>query len=231
MSRLLACLLFVSSIASGAVVHVGGVATSDASASQPSLSVTYTPHAIGDVIVIGADCAPSGDGPTSATFTSSGWTINNTIPVFGSVFTYMAAAQAYAPSTSSSTLTVTFNKNCTWLNVFVAEFSGMDTSTPIDVTATSNSSGTPTVSITPTVDNDAIWVACDDDITGVGSGYTQSSTDGQGDMAEYKILTGGAGVAQHPTFVGSGAYGCVAMAIKPPSAAPASVIIGRAWIE
>lgn len=216
LSMLVLCLL--PAVAYGAIAHVGSAAN-HTNSSATTFTINFTPHAVNNAILVAADC---GGSPASITFSATGYSFTTVVPFFGRNGTWMSAATAYAPSTSAAAISATCNDNSSnWINIFVAEFSGVDQTNFVDAaTSSSAASGTPTVTITPVSNDDAIWVACDDDSNAPGSGYIQSSTDGSGDIAEYKILTGGAGVLQTATTNGSGEYGCVAIAVKPPSATP-----------
>jgi uncharacterized repeat protein (TIGR01451 family) len=77
--------------------------------------------------------------------------------------------------------------------------------------------------VTPANNNDAIWYACFDNVSGVSGGYVKGQDDTIGDWSEYKILSGGSGVAQNPGFVINPNFSTFALAgvsIKPASSVP-----------
>jgi hypothetical protein len=107
------------------------------------------------------------------------------------------------------------------MNVLIDEFSGADAVAPIDASnhssgTAANCGGTGVANVTPTVANDALWAACNDSVSAVGGSFTKGADDTASDWAEWKILSGGSGVAQTFTYTGSsGAYVLETLAIKP----------------
>jgi len=77
--------------------------------------------------------------------------------------------------------------------------------------------------VTPANNNDAIWYACFDNVTGVSGGYVKGQDDTTGDWSEYKILSGGSGVVQNPSFVTNPnffSFGLGGVSIKAASSVP-----------
>jgi hypothetical protein len=202
----------LTAIVSGNVpVHVAGAAAAPPVVSQ-TFSTTYTATAVNDAVVVLIGCRSPG--VTSMSLAAPGWTFTPISGLVGpsSYYDYISTFGAIAPNTSSSTFTVTLtggNGNCSSndTTILIDEFSGNDTTggtttfeahnESLDPLASGNCSGAP---ITPISNNDTIWYACYDNVTGVTNGYTKGQDDSTGDWSEYKILNGGAGVVQNPGF-------------------------------
>jgi hypothetical protein len=182
---------------------------------------TYTPATTGNAIVFWVAMVPSGTAPTTCSLTATGWVftqvgglVNGGLGGVGAIF------RAYAPNTSQATITMTWNQpSSTWFSDLTGEFSGADATNFVSASNTATGSGTPTVNVTPLDTNCIVWVACNDSVTAVGSiggsTATQGANDTQQDWSEYRLLSGGAGVAQSCTITGSGTYIIGAVAIKP----------------
>lgn len=136
---------------------------------------------------------------------------------------------AIANGSSSTTITLTSTAGGNLLIILYDEFSGIDTVNPISATniATANPGTNPTVTVTPTDDNCAIYAACFDatGVTAVGAGYTLGVQDANpGDWTEFQILTGGNGVGKAANFTAaSGAYLNMGAAFAPPGVTPLTV--------
>jgi len=107
---------------------------------------------------------------------------------------------AITPNTAPVTFTVTLtggNGNCTSndTTVLADEFSGNDItggrttfdahSESLDPAAGGICTG---ALVTPANNNDAIWYACFDNVTGVGGGYVKGQDDTTGDWSEYRFF-------------------------------------------
>ena len=196
----------------GGLIHVGGAPGHPVVTNQV-MTFNYTPVGTNDAVVILIGCRSPG--VTSMSLTATGWTFT---PISGLVgpsgfFDFISTFGAITPNTAPATFTVTLgggNGNCTGndTTVLVDEFSGNDitggTTTfdahneSLDTSGGTICTGAP---VTPANNNDAIWYACFDNVTGVNNGYVKGQDDTTGDWSEYKILSGGLGVAQNPGFV------------------------------
>jgi hypothetical protein len=187
-----------------------------------STTFKYTATGVGNVVLIWVTMVPQSASPTTCTLSATGWTFSQ----IGGVVNGGASAgvgamfSAVVPNTSQATITMTWNQPTTnFFNDLIDEFSGADTTTVSAGTNSATGSGTPTVSVTPTVNNCAIWVACNDSVTAVGTiggtAATKGGDDGFSDWSEYRLLSGGSGVAQSCAFTGSGSYCIGAVAIRP----------------
>src|SRR4029077_17767271 len=113
---------------------------------------------------------------------------------------FQAIFQAYAPNTSAATITQTWTISSGGCNLFfndlIDEFSGADATNFVDASSTPATGTTGcSLSVTPVVNNDGLWFACNDNASGSGT-YTKGGDDAAGDWTEWKILSGGAGVSQ-----------------------------------
>jgi uncharacterized repeat protein (TIGR01451 family) len=198
--------------AGGALIHVGGAGGHPVVTNQV-MTFSYTPVGTGNALVILIGCRSPGI--TSMSLTAPGWSF---APISGLVgpsgfFDFISTFGAITPNAAPVTFSVTLtggNGNCSSndTTVLADEFSGNDitggTTTfdahneSLDPAAGGICTGAP---ITPANNNDAIWYACFDNVTGVSGGYTKGQDDAIGDWSEYKTLSGGLGVAQNPGFV------------------------------
>jgi hypothetical protein len=95
----------------------------------------------------------------------------------------------------ANTVTVTFNQAASYPDVRILEYSGLDTTNPLDVTAGGVGTGTAASSgaATTTVANELIFgtgTAGGNGFTGAGSGFTSRVLNIYGSLAEDKIVTG-----------------------------------------
>ena len=170
-----------------------------------------------------------GDGNTSNTLGVSDTAGNTWTPILAATnLGTVRCATWYAISNTSSatTVTITGTPTAAFLTGLFDEFSGQAAS-PIDNNTSTSGSGTPTVSLTPVANNCALWNACSDTITGVGTSplaYNKGADDGFQDWSEYFILSGGGGSAQTCNFVGSGAFAITATSIAPLVASTAHLL-------
>lgn len=127
----------------------------------------------------------------------------------------------YVISTTAApvVVTATTSGGAQFMNILLDEFTGVDIYEPFsDLGQTQSATGTPTLNMTPGVDRCMLWGACNDSITGVGSGFTKGCDDGSSDWSEWKLLGDKtAGVAQAVNFTNGGAsnYNLIAAALKP----------------
>jgi hypothetical protein len=127
---------------------------------------------------------------------------------------------AYAPSTATATITVTWNQpTTTRMNDLIDEFSGVDGTTIAVGNNSATGTGTATVSVTPTANDTMIWNACNDTVTAVGTiggtTATKGADDTQSDWSQYRQLSSGSSTAQSCTFTGSGNYIIGGVALNP----------------
>jgi len=194
----------------GALIHVGG-ASGHPTPNNGVFSLNYTPVGTNDALVVLIGCRDST--VTAMNLTAPGWSLT---PISGLVgpsgaFDFIRTYGAITPNTTPVTFTVTLTGggNCSGgdTTIMIDEFSGNDTTggtTTFDAHNESLDNGVIGICtgapVTPLNNNDAIWYACYDNVTGVTSGYTKGQDDSTGDWTEYKILSGGAGVGQNPGF-------------------------------
>ncbi|MGC2322347.1 MAG: galactose oxidase-like domain-containing protein [Terriglobales bacterium] len=194
----------------GVLTHVGG-ASAHPTPNNSVYSLNYTPVATNDALVVLIGCRDST--VTAMNLTASGWTLTPISALVGpsGAFDFIRSYGAITPNTTPVTFTVTLTGggNCSGgdTTIMIDEFSGNDTTggtTTFDAHNESLDNGVIGICtgapVTPLNNNDAIWYACYDNVTGVTSGYTKGQDDSTGDWTEYKILSGGAGVAQNPGF-------------------------------
>jgi len=208
----------------GAVAHVKAQGTT-ASTTGNSKTFSYTAAAAGDGVIFLMGCA--GVSEATTTLTATGWTITKVAGPFGASATtgFTTSFMAYAPNTSATTFTVTWNNGCgSFFSFLIDEFSGVDATNFVDAISSSSTgtSGGCTATVTPVTSNDMIWSGCLDSITAAGSGYTKGADDSAQDWTEFKLLSGGAGVAQTAVFVPSSgtSFNAQAIAIKPAGGGP-----------
>jgi glycosyl hydrolase family 16/IPT/TIG domain-containing protein len=93
----------------------------------------------------------------------------------------------------SNTVTVSFNQSAGWPNINVMEYSGLDTTNPLDVVSTASGSGTTanSGSATTTVANELIVGAGNPvtTFTAAGTGFTNRIINSFGGISEDKIVT------------------------------------------
>lgn len=184
-----------------------------------SQTFTAAAHAANDAIVIMV-LTKCDTATTGVTVTGSGWTWSQigslTVNTTVSPQVCFAAFGAISPNTTSTTFTVSWTGG-----TFSAghsaeeigdEFSHVNTAggttTFNAVALTDGASGLPSASVTPPNNNEALWGAAFGGATAytAGSGFTQGSSDGDGDITEYQLLSGGANVPQTVNFAGQSAY-------------------------
>jgi Glycosyl hydrolases family 16/IPT/TIG domain len=123
----------------------------------------------------------------------------------------------------SNTVTVQFNGTASYPNVNVLEYSGLDATNPLDVSATASGSGTTANSGSATTSSGSELIVGAGNpssvFTGAGSGYSNRMINGFGGISEDKIvsspgsynataiLTSGAWVMQMAAFRASGTSG------------------------
>lgn len=188
-----------------------------------SLGVSFTATNANDLVIVMSD-----SGSTVPTWTISasgaGWSTVTWNVLIGKTTTTGTNCESwwtFAPNTNATTITVTASGSGNqFMSCLVDEFTGMDGTSPIAGTNSGVGSGTPSITVTPTVDNCQVWGGCMDSITAVGSGYTKGADDTQQDWSEHLTTALGAGTANNPktvNFSGSGTWLLMAAAIKPPA--------------
>jgi hypothetical protein len=130
---------------------------------------------------------------------------------------------------NGNTVTVTFNKSANYPDIRIAEYSGVDPTTPLDVVAAAQGSGASSNSGSVTTENaNDLLVGANlvgDVTTGPGSGYTNRVITPYGDILEDSIvtatgshgataaLTGGPWIMQMVAFRAAGSGGEAAPSI------------------
>jgi hypothetical protein len=238
MKKLLLLLsLFITTQLFGAVVHVksqggscnSGTGFASACNGATTKTFTYTASASnaneGVLFLVGCSCAST---TNTFTLTATGWTITQVGSAAGVSGSRVAVFKAYAPNTSLTTFTLSTSvANGNFYDALIDEFSGVDATNFVDASSLSTGAGCGG-SVTPVASNDGIWFACNDSVTATAAPYTTGADDLAQDVAEWKILSGGAGAAQSPSYTSSGTASWGAVAIKP--AVGGAVVRHRAWV-
>lgn len=208
----------------GAVTHVTGGCSgfTQTTVVVTNFTFTCTANATNNAIFFAVDCAASGT-VTSTSLTATGWTITQLTAVTGSTTAgWSASYGALAPNTSSATFTATFTGggNCGFVSALRDEFTGNSTvggTTTFNAhnANTATSGGCTGAAVTPPNANEAVVFSCFDSVTAVGGGYTKGQDDAQMDWSQYKILSGGSGASQSPSFTSSGAFTLLGVTITP----------------
>jgi hypothetical protein len=208
-----------------AVAHTGNVTVNCNTVSSFTFTYTASSAASGEIVMVavGCDCGLS----TTISLSASGWAFTQIGSTIGTNLNRTALFRAYVPNTSAATITATFTggTDSAFANDLIDEFSGADTSNPVDASNSSASSGSCTSTVTPTVNDDMLYGTCQDTVTAVGTAFTKGADDASTDWAEYKKLSGQSGVSQTVNFTGSGTYQTFSAALKPPSAVTCSNFI------
>lgn len=227
--KCLVLLVLASLPALAQVSHVKVITQTTASTGQ---SMTFTLQATNtnDAVTVFVGCNNnSATPPSTVTVSATAWSFTQISPIFGASSDWAASFGAIAPNTSSVTATVTWNTTggtCNgFLNSLADEFTGNDTSggtTTFDAHNQTSSGTACVLSVTPANANDGVWFACNDSSTAVSGGYSAGANDGASDLAEWRILVGGSGVAQTSSYSGSlGTFAIAGMTIKPAGGAAA----------
>ena len=225
MKRLYILLLSAASLW-GAVAHTNGNKATSAAPGTAIAAPSFTPVA-GRQYIFSSECYDTTGTPASVGFAATGWSFTSVHALAGNANTgFIATVRAYAPNNTAVVVTATWSQSCTFRGIFYDEFSGGDPTNFIDqapVVAT-GTTGSCTQSVTPGVANSMLWSFCADSVTAVGAGFTAGQNDGSGDWTEYKLLSGGSGVAQTVNFTGTTGYWVQAtISIKPDAGAVTSV--------
>ena len=227
------------------VVTVGGVASTGVSftvgsvaplafvqvnfatpqAPQTTVAVTYTQaQTAGDlnVVVVGwNDSVAKINSVTDSKGNAYSLAVGPTVQSGTATQAIYYAKNIAAAAANSNTVTVTFNTGAAFPDIRVAEYSGIDTTTPVDVVAAAQGNGTPSNSgsVTTGNANDLLVGAnlVQQTTTGPGSGYTSRViTTPDSDILEDSIvttagsrsatapITGGAWIMQMVAFRGAG---------------------------
>jgi hypothetical protein len=200
--RICGLLLLMSSIgmtqlANAAVTYVQGIA-GNGSSSGSSWSTTFaSAQTAGNLNVVAIGWADATRTVTSVvdskgnTYTLAVGPARST----GNATEYIYYAKnivAAAAGTNTVTVTVSGTGTIVWPDIRVAEYSGLDTSNPLDVAIGNSGSGTTatTGNFTTTNASDLIvgYAFIQNTVTGAGSGYTSRVPDG-GDMLEDRTTT------------------------------------------
>lgn len=245
-------LLLRATCAQAAVAHVGTSGNgscgagffgniSSACVSTATQTFTYTATNTNDAVLFSLACASNPNTPSAIALTASGWSTTQVGTIVGGATQGWAAMfKAYSPNTSAATFTMTWTvvgNSCNgFMNDLIDEFSGADLTNFVDASVqntAASGSGCPSATagngVTPTVNDDGIWFACNDNATVVSGGYTKGGDDNQNDWTEWKILTGGSGTEQFSSFTTSNGWTMNGVAIKPAGAAtspPQRMLLG-----
>src|SRR5581483_1647659 len=130
-----------------------------------------------------------------------------------------------AASAGGNTVTVQFNVPAVYADIRILEYSGLDTVSPVDVTAvgTGNSATSSTASVTTTNANDLIFGAnlVLTSTSGAGAGFTSRIiTTPDGDIAEDRIVTAAGGYNASAPLNSAGPWIIQMVAFKAAGSAP-----------
>ena len=218
-------LLLVASVAWGAVSHTNGGAVYSATPGTTIATASFTPVA-GRQYIFASECYNTSGTPASITFSATGWSFTVVHILDGNANTgFAGTVRAYAPDNTAVVVTGTWSQSCSTLGIFYDEFSGGDPTNFVDqaTSVITGTTGSCTQTVTPGVADAMLWAFCADTVTAAGSGYTAGQNNGNGDWTEYKLLSGGSGVAQTVPFTGTSGYWLQAtVTIKPDTGAAAS---------
>lgn len=193
-----------------AVTHIQSQAATASAVSQVQKAITPTK---GNIIFA---CGSSSTDTTSTLSISDTagnvWTTVEAKTTAGT--SIMQSWYAVANGSSSTTVTYAFTNQENFSFLLLDEFAGQSIR-PIDNHAKATGSGTPTVSITPVLNNCGLWVPCNDSNTAVGAGFTLGADDANQDLSEWQILSGGGGSPQTCNFTGSGNFIIFSTSIAP----------------
>ncbi len=177
----------------------------------------------GDAVAFLIACGGVPNPPTAFEVTAPGWTFTQSAS-FGSPTIWGVVLSGIAPDTQAVNITATWSPACiNGITMIGDDFTGND---PAGGTTTFDghveTSGTGTCIGTGHGvgrRRAVVWAACasSDPITGIGSGFTQGTTDGAGDFTEFKLTSDPAGTPETTTFVNSTAdnYVLSAVTIRP----------------
>ena len=199
-------LCLASPNANAAIAYVQSKSTSQNNSSQSSATATFSAAQVaGDLNVVAV-----GWGSTTITISSITDTKGNTYTLaVGPTVSNGTAAIYYAKNivaaaAGANTVTVTFNAGAPFPDLRIAEYGGISTTSPLDVTAVAIGTGTTSDSGSATTSNandlliGSNWVLSG--TTGPGTGYTQRQISGwDGDILEDQVVnTAGAYNATAP---------------------------------
>lgn len=206
----------------GAITHVGSAANN---LSNTAVSVT---RAAGSTANLYSVCCGAADAAATLTASNSttAFTWTEIYPTVKNGSSQLRCFWANPSTVASQTITCTKTGSATFINILLDEWSGTDTTSPIDVSsATFNTVSACVSNGNMSVDNEAMVSASQDSITNVGNINSSAATKGADDLAqdwtEYRILSGsGSGSSITATFTGTAAGSeCVTFGVKPPAAA------------
>ena len=186
----------------------GTIAFVQVKAATPQTASTSVPVALGVAQTAGnLNVVAVGWNDTVSTVTSVTDTRGNTYVQAGSTVTGTAGRQAiyYAKNIAagSNTVTVAFNQAAPFVDMRILEYSGLDQTSPLDVTAGAAGAGTAANSGTATTTsaNELIF----------GAGYTVSTYSGPGAGFTARIITTpDADIAEDQTVTSAGTYSATA---------------------
>lgn len=200
-----------------------GASQGTSNVSAATLGLTRTAGAINNLLVVTVFSAARTNAPSVSDTQGNTWNVCN--PDFNDATngTRMASWYALAKNTSSTTVTVANNSGANFIGMTLEEFTGNDTTTPLDQVnhSTAGATGTnPTgPSITLGANDCLVWALHVDNTTGVGnidgSVATKGSDDGSSDWSEFRVLTGRTGVAVNAAWTSTGAYDDFIASFKP----------------
>lgn len=202
-ARTLALLVLLLTAASGRalavpIAFVQSNSATPQSSSQSSVSVTFTAaQTLGNlnVVVVGWNDSTA---TVSSITDSSG---NSYAPAAAPVVQGGTASQAiyyakniFAAAAGANTVTVTFNVGARFPDIRIAEYGGLDTVNPLDVSAGAQGTTTSTSnsgSVTTTTANDLLVGAnlVQSTTTAAGTGYTSRTITQDGDILEDSVVT------------------------------------------
>ena len=193
--------------AAQAITHVASDGTYNANTTSQSLTVA--PAAIGNLLVVGFDSADPAANPGISDTGGHTWKVLNAKFTDNPHHQVLISWYAIATTTSPITIRAVSNRPNNWISMTLDQFSGVDTSNPLDQHVESlpeGSASNPAIgsSMTPSVDNELMWAFAAGMISGTGNidgSAASPGGDSRGDdRSEYRILTGRSGVPMTASF-------------------------------
>jgi hypothetical protein len=186
-------------------VSLAWVATVLHDQSPANMTASFSPfqaRAPGDAIVLHVACDGGGTA-TTVTASAPGWTFTQLGQVTGMPLKWGALFVAVAPDAAPTTLTYTFDTNCSAIDTLADEFSNVDPTAPFDAFDVTSGTADCQGTLTTARAGDAVWAGCSTSGTtvAVGSGYTKAGDDTNDDWSEYKLTTDPAGTLEQAEIV------------------------------
>ena len=211
--------------ATAAIQHVAVFVQNGHTATTNVDSFTTAAAAAGDAVVLHIYCTSNiaVTGVTVSAPNNWSWYAIAPFVTTGSDTDYGASFGAIAPDTAARTFTVTWQSTtrCQFMDELGDEFANTDpTGGAVTFDAHAENYGSAagcTATLTTRNRDDAVWAACDGNVTAVGTGCVKGADDTNNDWSEYAVTTEPAGTPEHMTMTSAGmmSWLMTAVSIKP----------------